>query len=196
MIVLASKFGAEMTTADSIFARALLGLVLLEFFADQQQWSTYSAYLSWVSSHLTNSMPSIAFQEAKKLYKKTAKVPQSFTQADLDRGFVITGLWSWSRHPNFAAEQAIWVVLYQWGCWTSDVLYNWTLLGAMSYLILFQGSTWFTEALSAAKYPEYKEYQQRVGMFLPRLGTDIPGDIDQEKPTLKGEKKPVTGGKK
>jgi steroid 5-alpha reductase family enzyme len=29
----------KMTTADTIFARVLMGLVLLEFFADQQQWS-------------------------------------------------------------------------------------------------------------------------------------------------------------
>ena len=35
----------------------------------------------------------------------------------------------------------------------------------MSYLILFQSSTWLTEKLSAEKYPEYKIYQQRVGKF-------------------------------
>jgi steroid 5-alpha reductase family enzyme len=45
------------------------------------------------------------FQQAKKEYLKTAKVPPGFEQEDLDRGFVVTGLWSWSRHPNFAAEQ-------------------------------------------------------------------------------------------
>lgn len=44
------------------------------------------------------------------------------------------------------------------------------------YLILFQGSTWLTERISARKYPEYKEYQARVGKFLPRLGTETKGD--------------------
>ncbi len=90
------------------------------------------------------------------------------------------GLWSLSRHPNFAAEQAVWVVTYQWGCWSSGVLYNWTFLGAMSYLILFQGSTWFTELITAGKYPEYAEYQKRVGKFLPRFTRGLPGDFSHK----------------
>jgi hypothetical protein len=132
--------------------------------------------------------PSADYQNAKKDYQKTAKVPHKFEQEDLDRGFIVTGLWSWSRHPNFAAEQAIWVVLYQWGCWSSDVMYNWTFAGAMSYLILFQASTWFTELITTGKYPEYNEYQQRVGKFLPRLSSDLPGDFSDQKAKPKVEK--------
>ena len=128
------------------------------------------------------------YQNAKKSYQKTAKVPHKFEQEDLDRGFIVTGLWSWSRHPNFAAEQAIWVVLYQWGCWSSDVMFNWTFAGAISYLILFQSSTWFTELITSGKYPEYKEYQQRVGKFLPRLSTELPGGISDRKAKPKVEK--------
>lgn len=37
---------------------------------------------------------------------------------------------------------------------------------------MFQASTWFTEKVSAGKYPEYREYQARVGRFLPRLSTE------------------------
>lgn len=47
----------------------------------------------------------------------------------------------------------------------------------MSYVILFQGSTWFTELITAGKYPEYKEYQLRVNRFLPRFSTDISGEL-------------------
>lgn len=149
------------------------------------------------------------YQQAKKQYLKTAKVPPSYHQKDLDRGFVVTGLWSWSRHPNFAAEQSIWVVLYQWGCWTSDVMYNWTFIGAMSLLVLFQGSTWLTELITSGKYPEYKEYQRRVSKFLPSLSTDLPGDfsdarkqprtledIVEEKKLEKTDKKRNSLGKK
>ena len=35
------------------------------------------------------------------------------------------------------------------------------------YLLVFQGSTPITEWISGGKYPEYKLYQQWVGMFLP-----------------------------
>ena len=58
----------------------------------------------------------------------------------------------------------------------------------MSYLILFQASTWFTELITRGKYPEYKEYQQRVGKFLPRLSTDLPGDFSDQKVKPKVEK--------
>lgn len=87
----------------------------------------------------------------------------------MDRGFVTTGLWAFSRHPNFAAEQAVWCCLYQWSCYATYALYNWTFVGAMSYLILFQASTWFTEIISSRKYPEYSVYQERVGKFVPKL---------------------------
>jgi len=50
-------------------------------------------------------------------------------------------------------------------------------VGAASYLILFQASTWFTELVSAGKYPDYKVYQKRVGKFLPKLGA-VPMEWD------------------
>lgn len=78
----------------------------------------------------------------------------------------------------------MWLTLYWWSCnLTSDShFYNWTGIGAVLYLFLFQGSTWLTELITAGKYPEYKEYQQQVGMFIPTGG--------------KGYQKVVAGGKK
>lgn len=139
-----------MQTSDILFSRGLILLIILEFFADQQQWD---------------------YHQVKNFYKKNAKLPPNskFTVADMERGFLVSGLWAWSRHPNFLAEQAVWVTLYQWGCFASNTFWNWTFVGAGSYLILFQSSTWLTELLSAQKYPEYKEYQQLVGKFLPSL---------------------------
>lgn len=96
-------------------------------------------------------------------------MPAGFRQRDLERGFNTTGLFHYSRHPNFAAEQSIWVLLYQWACYETGTLYNWTVVGPAAYLILFQSSTYLTEGISAKKYPEYKVYQQRVGKFLPNL---------------------------
>lgn len=42
------------------------------------------------------------------------------------------------------------------------------MVGPAVYLALFQGSTYLTESISMRKYPEYKEYKRRVGMFIPR----------------------------
>jgi steroid 5-alpha reductase family enzyme len=136
--------------------------VILEFWADGQQW---------------------VYHKAKSAYKSTAKVPkdQGFTRAQLDRGFNTTGLFAWSRHPNFAGEQAVWVCLYQWCCCEAYTFVNWTFAGAFGYLILFQASTWLTEMISAEKYPEYKIFQQRVGKFLPKGNTKSMEDSPTEK---------------
>ena len=133
----------------------------------------------------------LGYQAAKKEYQKTAKVPAGFDREDLDRGFNTTGVWAYSRHPNFAAEQSFWIILYIWSCWVTQTYYNWTGIGAIMYLILFQASTWFTEIISAKKYPEYKEYQNRVGKFLPRIGSGPPGNFSDKKgapPVKEGSK--------
>lgn len=42
-------------------------------------------------------------------------------------------------------------------------------MGPLFLVMLFQGSTWLTELLTAGKYPEYKAYQRQVGVLLPSL---------------------------
>ena len=149
ILLLVSRIHPKMEIADAVFSRTLMALVVFEYFADQQQWK---------------------FHHAKQSYQATAKVPQGWTRAQMDRGFVTTGLWRWSRHPNFAAEQTIWVVLYAWACYQTSTYYNWTCAGMIAYLLVFQGSTPITEWVSSSKYPEYKLYQERVGRFLPSFG--------------------------
>ncbi|KAH8815688.1 hypothetical protein F5884DRAFT_666878 [Xylogone sp. PMI_703] len=170
VILLAGRFqhSQSLSTTDFLFLGTLTSLVMIEYIADQQQWN---------------------FQTAKSVYQKTAK-RNNYDPEDLDRGFVISGLWSWSRHPNFAAEQAIWLVLYQWSCSATYSSYSWAGAGACFYILLFQGSTWLTEIISAEKYPDYKEYQRGVGRFLPNLTRRLPGDFSDQKfqPTI--EKKP------
>jgi steroid 5-alpha reductase family enzyme len=149
----------------------MLVVVVIEFFADQAQWN---------------------YHKAKGAYQKTAKVPSDYkyTRQQLDRGFNTSGLWAWSRHPNFAAEQTFWVCLYQWCCLESATYANWTGVGAFGYMILFQASTRLTEQLSAGKYPEYKVYQERVGKFLPKFGTK-----SMEAPQIEKEKQKVREAK-
>lgn len=65
---------------------------------------------------------------------------------------------------------------------------NWTFIGAFSYLVLFQASTWFTELISAEKYPEYKVYQERVGKFLPKGTTRSMDEVKVEEKDIKENK--------
>ncbi|KAK2861183.1 hypothetical protein FQN49_004456 [Arthroderma sp. PD_2] len=140
---------------DLALSRSILFFVMIEYFADQQQWK---------------------YQLAKKQYQKTARVPPEyrdvFTSDDLDRGFVVSGLWSWCRHPNFVAEQAVWVTLYVWSAYRVESYFNWSGVGALCLVLLFQGSTYLTESITSSKYPDYKQYQARVGKFIPRFSVE------------------------
>ncbi|KAH7328578.1 DUF1295 domain-containing protein [Stachybotrys elegans] len=146
IILLTTKFEPSITAADTFYFFIEVALVASEWVSDGQQWN---------------------YQTAKHKYLKDAQLPKDYAQADLDRGFITSGLWGYSRHPNFFAEQAIWFMLYQWACFASNTLYSWASAGSVSLFLLFQGSTWLTEAITSGKYPEYKEYQKQVGMFIP-----------------------------
>ena len=115
----------------------------------------------------------------------------------MDRGFVTTGLWKYSRPPNFAAEQTIWVVLYAWGCYQSQTYYNWTCGGMIAYLLVFQGSTPITEYITSSKYPEYAQYKKKVGRFLPSLAGGWSEDGVEQAKANGGDSKEKKGvGKK
>ncbi|KAJ5933410.1 hypothetical protein N7454_005739 [Penicillium verhagenii] len=164
-VVAANNQAETFTLADLAFSRGAIFLVAIAYFADQQQWN---------------------FQTAKQEYLKNARIPEPFKDQyapeDLERGFVVSGLWSWSRHPNFVAEQAFWLTMYIWSAYRTENYLQWTGLGVIGYLAIFQGSTRLTETISAGKYPEYSEYQARVGRFLPRLS------VEAKKSKSKGKK--------
>lgn len=84
-------------------------------------------------------------------------------------GYTHTGLWAKVRHPNYASEQAIWVCYYLFSVAATGRWVNWSLTGAILLILLFLGSSDFSEKISAEKYPTYKDYQKRVPRFLPFL---------------------------
>ncbi|KAF9886073.1 hypothetical protein FE257_012008 [Aspergillus nanangensis] len=156
---------------DLIFSRVAFFFLIIEYFADQQQWN---------------------FHCAKHEYQKSARISgqykAQYTAEDLERGFAVGGLWSLSRHPNFVAEQAIWLTLYAWNCYRTENYLQWTGLGVLGYLLIFQGSVRLTESISASKYPEYCEYQARVGRFIPRFSVK-PKYKNGSKQSRRAEKK-------
>ncbi|KAH8423293.1 DUF1295 domain protein [Aspergillus melleus] len=156
---------------DLAFSRVAFFFLIIEFFADQQQWH---------------------FHCAKHEYQNTARISgqykDQFTPEDLERGFAVTGLWSLSRHPNFAAEQAIWLTLYLWNCYRTESFVQWTGLGIFGLFLIFQGSVRLTESISASKYPEYSDYQARVGRFIPRLSVKPKYNAPSKRTVAKKEK--------
>lgn len=127
-----------LTTADVLLAALFLLFLAGETVADQQQWN---------------------FHRRKS---QAAAVGQP-----LEPGFVDTGLWRWSRHPNFFCEQAQWWVVFLFGAVAAGSLWQWTAIGALLLSALFVGSTIFTESISGAKYPAYADYRRRTSMIVP-----------------------------
>lgn len=87
---------------------------------------------------------------------------------DYKKGFLDKGLWAYSRHPNYWAEQSIWIAFYLFSVAASGQWINWSIAGCLLLLVLFQGSSDFSEEISASKYPEYSNYQKKVARFFPR----------------------------
>lgn len=143
MLVLFKYPGQPIGAMEIVLALLIAALVVIETVADQQQWN---------------------FHQAKNNQKLTGNLSGIYAE-----GFVQQGLWRFVRHPNYAAEQAIWVVFYAFSVAASGQFVNWSMAGCLLLLILFQGSSDFSEGISASKYPGYASYQKRVGRFLPKL---------------------------
>lgn len=82
-----------------------------------------------------------------------------------------TGLWGWSRHPNYFGDSVFWD-----GAWiaaAASAPAAWTLPSpvAMSYLLVFATGAKRTEE-RMQKRPAYRDYQRRVAFFLPRPPRD------------------------
>ena len=134
----------EIGIYDFILAAVFLGLVYIEWLADEQQY----IYQSEKHRRINNN------EKLDGIYAK---------------GFTHTGLWAKVRHPNYAAEQSIWIVFYFFSVVATGSFINWSIIGCLLLLILFKSSSDFSEEISANKYPEYAKYQASVGRFIPKL---------------------------
>ena len=90
------------------------------------------------------------------------------------KGFLDTGVWAFSRHPNYFAEVLLWWAFYGFAVAATGEL-NWSGAGAVCLTILFAApgaSADLTERLSGNKYPAYKEYQQKVSRLVPWIPSE------------------------
>ena len=138
---------------DVLLSAAFLACTLAETVADQQQWN---------------------FQQWKVAEAKAGRVPAI--------RFVQTGLFRYSRHPNYFYEQAQWWILFFVGAVAAGSVLEWTVLGALLLTLLFLGSTSFTERLTLERYPEYALYQKSTSAIIPWT-TQAPRSIVQTAPS-------------
>ena len=130
---------------DYIATALIVFMLVYETIADNQQWRYQSAKHALISAG--------------------EPLPENFAKGFLDRG-----LWAFSRHPNYFAEQGFWISFYLFSVAASGQWVNWSIAGSILLVILFRGSSNFSEEISASKYPEYSQYQQTVPRFIPFPG--------------------------
>ena len=144
LLLAAENATVSLSGFDYLAAICMLLFILLETIADNQLYNFHTLK--------RNNL----FQNGK--YKSS-----------LQKGFMSEGLWNYVRHPNFVAEQAIWVSFYFFGVASSGQFINWTVLGPFLLILLFAGSSEFTERISMEKYPDYKNYKLHVPKFIPLI---------------------------
>ena len=88
---------------------------------------------------------------------------------DYERGFRTSGLFRFSRHPNYFGELGVWYSIYLFCVSFSTSLLHYTLAGPILLTLLFIGSTKFTESITKSKYPAYQAYQKSVPPILPKF---------------------------
>lgn len=132
-----TKFSAPLGPLDALLALAFLVLLAGETVADEQQWRF----------HL----------------EKAARKARGESGPE----FCTTGLFRWSRHPNFFCEVSMWWVVYGFAVVASGQWLHWSIVGAAVLTALFQGSTTMTEGISKSKYPAYAEYQRTTSRLMP-----------------------------
>jgi steroid 5-alpha reductase family enzyme len=127
---------------DYIAAGLMFFFIVFETVADIQQWN---------------------FQQKKRVLIEAGRE----LNGEYQKGFLDKGVWAYSRHPNYFAEQAIWVSFYLFSVAASGQWLNWSITGCLLLIVLFQGSSRFSEGISKGKYREYEAYQKKVSRFIP-----------------------------
>ena len=144
-IVTAFQSSAEWQTLDTIATVLFLTLLVGEATADRQQF---------------------VFQ-TEKYARKNARKPLG----KYSKGFIDTGLWGISRHPNYFCEVSMWWCIYLFSVSaTGGNWHNWSMFGCVFLTLLFvppNGSIDCTESISSKKYSAYADYQKRVSRFFP-----------------------------
>jgi steroid 5-alpha reductase family enzyme len=78
-----------------------------------------------------------------------------------------TGLWAYSRHPNYFGELSFWWGLYIFGL-AANPSYVWTIVGPIGMTAMFVGvSIPWMDQRSCERRPEYADHMKRVSGLVP-----------------------------
>lgn len=80
-----------------------------------------------------------------------------------------SGLWAWSRHPNYFGEISFWFSLAFFGIAGAPQDWWWLLAGAVAMTVMFQGASIpMMEKRSLERRPSYQDVIDRIPRLVPR----------------------------
>lgn len=80
-----------------------------------------------------------------------------------------SGLWAWSRHPNYFGEISFWFSLAFFGIAGSPEDWWWLIAGAIAMTVMFQAASIpMMEKRSLERRPNYQDVIDRVPRLVPR----------------------------
>jgi len=145
---------------DLVVAGLFIFFFVFEVIADEQQWIFQTKKYDWLKN------PNSGKYSAGEI-------------VDFKRGFIVKGLYKYSRHPNYFGEMFLWWCIYLFTVSSQytllkerfefSLLFNYSLTSSLVMTLLFPRSSLITEKISSSKYPEYKEYRNQVNQIIPSL---------------------------
>lgn len=92
----------------------------------------------------------------------------SYMARDRDRRPAVldTGLWGWSRHPNYFGDSLFWDGVWVVAAASPPAGWTWPAPAAMNYFLIFATGARRTERRMGDR-PAYQDYQRRVSFFVP-----------------------------
>jgi len=82
--------------------------------------------------------------------------------------FINSGLWAWSRHPNYFGELSFWWGLMLFGLAVAPDQWWWVVIGALAMTVMFVFvSVPFMDERSVERRPAYAEHMRKVSALLP-----------------------------
>lgn len=123
----------------------------------------------------------LEFQERKRR-KILARDYCQIRDYEVKEGFFCSGLYRFSRHPNYFGEVCLWWMIYFYGVFSAvndggnggwGMIFNWSIIGILNFCGLMYKQTVFTESITSYKYPNYKYYARRTSMLVPWWPTPV-----------------------
>ena len=154
MAVLTDFFGIHLFPTLQVFAG------MLPIYAVYCLGDTAFNWLDVLAAAVTGSAVTLQLVSDRQLHRFIAQRQEGEQ--------LHTGLWAWSRHPNYCGELGFWLGLFLFGLAAYPTGWWWMILGVVLMTLMFLfASIPMMEKRSLQRRPEYQQIIDSTSMLIP-----------------------------